>query len=66
MKQTGYIKLLEAVNGIVSALFGLILFILAGVLVKQGSITIGALMIVGISVFTLVKVLIWLHLDVVQ
>ncbi len=47
MKQTGYIKLLEAVNGIVSALFGLILFILAGVLVKQGSITIGALMIVG-------------------
>lgn len=47
VKQTGYIKLLEAVNGIVSALFGLILFILAGVLVKQGSITIGALMIVG-------------------
>ena len=47
VKQTGYIKLLEAVNGIVSALFGLILFILAGVLVKQGSITIGALLIVG-------------------
>ena len=47
VKQTGYIKLLEAVNGIVSALFGLILFILAGVLVKQGTITIGALMIVG-------------------
>ncbi|MDB6237793.1 ATP-binding cassette domain-containing protein [Lactobacillus amylovorus] len=47
VKQTGYIKLLEAVNEIVSALFGLILFILAGVLVKQGSITIGALMIVG-------------------
>lgn len=37
VKQTGYIKLLEAVNGIVSALFGLILFILAGILVKQGS-----------------------------
>ena len=47
VKQIGYIKLLEAVNGIVSALFGLILFILAGVLVKQGSITIGALLIVG-------------------
>ena len=47
VKQISYIKLLEAVNGIVSALFGLILFILAGVLVKQGSITIGALLIVG-------------------
>lgn len=47
VKQIGYIKLLEAVNGIVSALFGLILFILVGVLVKQGSITIGALLIVG-------------------
>lgn len=47
VKQTSYIKLLEAVNGIVSALFGLILFILAGVLVKQGTITIGALIIVG-------------------
>ena len=47
VKQIGYIKLLEAVNGIVSALFGLILFILAGVLVKQGSIIIGALLIVG-------------------
>lgn len=46
VKQTGYIKLLEAVNGIVSALFGLILFIIAGVLVKQGTITIGALLIV--------------------
>lgn len=47
VEQTSYIKLLEAVNGIVSALFGLILFILAGVLVKQGTITIGALIIVG-------------------
>lgn len=46
VKQTGYIKLLEAVNGIVSSLFGLILFIIAGVLVKQGTITIGALLIV--------------------
>lgn len=47
VKQTSYIKLLEAVNGIVSALFGLILFIIAGVLVKQGTITIGTLIIVG-------------------
>lgn len=47
VKQTGYIKFLQAVNGIVSALFGLILFILAGILVKQGTITIGALMVVG-------------------
>ena len=47
VKQTGYIKLLQAVNGIVSALFGLILFILAGVLVKQGAITVGGLMVVG-------------------
>lgn len=51
VEQTSYIKLLEAVNGIVSALFGLILFILAGVLVKQGTITIGALIIVGNSCF---------------
>lgn len=68
VKQTGYIKLLEAVNGIVSALFGLILFIIAGVLVKQGTITIGALLIVENFRFYLNQgiILILLHLVVVQ
>lgn len=47
VKQTAYTKLLQAFNGMVSAIFGLGLFVLAGVLVKQGTITIGALMIVG-------------------
>lgn len=47
VKQTAYIKLLNALNGIVSAAFGLILFILAGWLVKSGQIPIGALLVVG-------------------
>lgn len=47
VKQTAYQKLLEAVNGIVSALFGLILFVLAGYLVKNGQLPIGILVVVG-------------------
>lgn len=47
VKQTAYIKLLNAVNGIVSAAFGLALFVLAGWLVKNHQIPIGALLVVG-------------------
>lgn len=47
VKQTYYIKLLNAFNGIVSALFGLILFVLTGYLVKNGTVTVGTLLIVG-------------------
>lgn len=47
VKQTYYIKLLNAVNGLVSALFGFVLFVLTGYLVKTGNVTIGTLMIVG-------------------
>ncbi len=47
VKQTAYTKLLNALSGIVSAMFGLILFVLAGWLVKQGQIPIGALLVVG-------------------
>lgn len=47
VKQTYYIKLLNAVNGIVSAFFGFILFVLTGYLVKNGAVTIGTLLIIG-------------------
>ena len=47
VKQTAYQKLLEALNGIVSAIFGLILFVLAGFFIKDGQLTIGTLVIVG-------------------
>lgn len=47
VKQTAYIKLLDALNGIVSAAFGLALFVLAGWLVKNHQIPIGALLVVG-------------------
>lgn len=47
VKQTYYIKLLNAFNGIVSALFGFILFVLTGYLVKNGAVTVGTLLIVG-------------------
>ena len=35
VKQTTYTKLLNAINGIASALFGLIIFVLTGFLVKK-------------------------------
>ena len=47
VKQTAYTKLLEALNGVVSAVFGLILFILTGWLVKNGQVTIGTLLVAG-------------------
>ena len=47
VKQTAYTKALNAISGIVSNIFGLILFILAGYLVSKGQVTIGVLLIVG-------------------
>lgn len=47
VKQTTYTKLLNAITGIASAIFGLIIFLLSGVLVKNGLLEISALMVVG-------------------
>lgn len=47
VKQTTYTKLLNAITGIASAIFGLIIFLLAGFLVKNGLLQISVLMIVG-------------------
>lgn len=47
VKQTAYTKLLNGINGTVSAIFGLLIFILTGYLVKNGVVTIGVLLIVG-------------------
>lgn len=47
VKQTTYTKLLNAITGIASAIFGLIIFLLSGFLVKDGLLEISALLIVG-------------------
>ena len=47
VKQTTYTKLLNAINGIASALFGLIIFVLTGFLVKNGLVQMSTLLIVG-------------------
>ena len=47
VKQTTYTKLLNAITGIASAIFGLIIFLLSGFLVKNGLLEISALLIVG-------------------
>lgn len=47
VKQTAYVQLLKALNGIVSAVMGLVLFIIAGYLTKDGKISVGVLLIVG-------------------
>ena len=47
VKQTTYTKLLNAINGIASALFGLIIFVLTGLLVKNGLVQMSTLLIVG-------------------
>ncbi|MBU3827609.1 MAG: ABC transporter ATP-binding protein/permease [Candidatus Lactobacillus pullistercoris] len=47
VKQTAYTKSLNAITGIVSAIFGLILFILTGYLVKNKIVTVGVLVIIG-------------------
>lgn len=47
VKQTAYTKLLSAINGLVSTLFGLLLYVLAGWLVNNGQITMGTLLVVG-------------------
>lgn len=47
VKQTTYTKLLNAITGIASAIFGLIIFLLSGLLVKNGLLEISALMVVG-------------------
>lgn len=47
VKQTTYTKLLNAITGIASAIFGLIIFLLSGLLVKNGLLEISALLIVG-------------------
>ena len=45
VKQTTYTKLLNAITGIASAIFGLIIFLLSGFLVKNGLLEISALLI---------------------
>lgn len=47
VKQTTYTKLLNAITGIASAIFGLIIFLLSGLLVKNGLLEISALLVVG-------------------
>lgn len=47
VKQTTYAQLLKAVNGIVSATFGVLMYLIAGLLVTRGQLTIGVLIIVG-------------------
>ena len=47
VKQTTYTQLLKAVNGIVSAIFGLLLFILVGYLIVNGQVSVGVLVVVG-------------------
>ncbi|WP_308555122.1 ABC transporter ATP-binding protein [uncultured Lactobacillus sp.] len=47
VKQTTYTQLLKAVNGIVTAIFGLLLFILTGYLIVNGQASIGVLLIIG-------------------
>ena len=47
VKQTTYTKLLNAITGIASAIFGLIIFLLSGLLVNNGLLEISALLVVG-------------------
>lgn len=53
VKQTSYTKLLNAINGIASAIFGLIIFVLTGFLVKNGVVQLSTLLIVGNLKFNL-------------
>lgn len=47
VKQTTYVQLLNALNETVMAIFGVVLFIITGILIKNGQVNIGAIIVIG-------------------